>query len=79
MTGGDTGTGFRDADRVVDQYGGNPEDWNKVKSTSEPQQGAYGKKQEVHAVENSKTGAVVEQKIKLYEDSDTLPYPEDGK
>jgi hypothetical protein len=63
IAGGQSGTEFRNADRVAKQYGGNAEDW--VKKSSEKAVMEDGTYIETHWVENIKTGQRVEAKTKI--------------
>ena len=65
IAGGNSGTVFRDAERVVKEYGGSPSDWVKKSSTSYTAKD--GTKFETHWVENIRTGQRVE--IKTNPDS----------
>ena len=54
---------IRDVDRLVNQYGGDPGDWAKVKSSNS--RNSDGTSFETHAYRNEKTGSLVELKTKL--------------
>jgi len=63
MAGQGTGKVFRDAGRVAQEYGGNPQDWVKVTSSSHV--APDGVQFETHWVENIRTGQRVEWKTKI--------------
>jgi hypothetical protein len=53
----------RDSQRLAAEYGGNPGDWQKIRSSN--YKGANGTSFEVHAYRNVRTGQVVEPKTKF--------------
>jgi hypothetical protein len=58
----------RDADRLAAQYGGEPGDWNKMRSESSDKHGATtneGNNFETHWYENTQTGQIEEMKTKI--------------
>ncbi|MCW5958624.1 MAG: RHS repeat-associated core domain-containing protein [Pyrinomonadaceae bacterium] len=66
MAGHGTGTPFRDASRVANQYGGQVSDWYKMRSSSYTSSEVGGMQQfETHWVQNAKTGQRVEFKTKF--------------
>jgi hypothetical protein len=63
MAGAGGRTAIRDIDRLVNEYGGNPEDWAKIRSSN--YKASDGQSFEIHAYKNIQTGEVVEFKIKF--------------
>jgi len=63
MAGVGTGKPIRDLPRLISQYGGSENDWQKVGSSSYT--AADGSKFETHAYRNVRTGKVVEMKTKI--------------
>jgi RHS repeat-associated protein len=70
FAGSGTGVTFRDEGLVIANYGGQPGDWVKVKSSSYRDSGGFAF--ETHAVRNRVTGQVVEPKVKI---DSTRTYP----
>lgn len=62
IAGGDSGTIFRDADKVAATLGGNVQGGDLVKVTSESFEAADGMILSTHAVRNEKTGEVFDMK-----------------
>ncbi len=68
IAGAGTGTPLRDAQRLADQYGGNPGDWAKMGGESSDAHGVQtpgGNNFETHWYQNARTGQVVEIKTKI--------------
>jgi RHS repeat-associated protein len=63
IAGGSTGKPVDQADRLADQYGGKPSDYEKITSP-EIARGSDGTSVQVHAYRNTQTGEIVEDKLK---------------
>lgn len=66
MAGAGTEKVIRDVARILNKYGGTPDSWSKVTSTT--YKADDGSIVETHAYQNTDTGEVVEQKSKLPDD-----------
>ncbi len=63
IIGAGTDKELKAAERLAEQYGGNPEDWAKVTSSNHQHDSGYN--QETHAYENKALNLVVEEKTKI--------------
>ncbi|MCP4404629.1 MAG: RHS repeat-associated core domain-containing protein [bacterium] len=63
IIGSGTNNNLRAAQRLAEEYGGNPGDWAKVRSSNKAHVTGYN--QETHAYQNMKTGEIVEMKTKI--------------